>query len=196
MITNGEARDTYYEAFKKADERYQDIRKNSTDYQTTISENRRLSEQLGDRLTQVQGVLDTYYELLNSCQKMKGEDCVEESKQIAEYSTQFNTAISHSDTSIDIASYYDEYIKRITQYLDDMIIKIQMIITSLEDKQTELSTQKTTADEALATAQTNMNNLESESAVLAQREENYYWYKYYLERCGVDGGENEDSGLV
>lgn len=196
MITNGEARDTYYQAYLQADERYQEIKTNSSNYQITISENRQLSEQLGDRIAQIQGGLDTYYDLLNSCQKMKDEDCVEESKQITEYANQFNNAISHSDTSIDIASYYDEYIKRISQYLDDMISKIQTIITALESKQSELSTQKTSADEALATAQTNMRNLESESAVLAQREENYYWYKYYLERCGENGGENEDSGLV
>lgn len=194
MITNAEARDIYDEAYKKAVERYDSIKKDSQTYQADISKNRSLSEAAANRLSNIQNSLDMYYGFLQSCNKNK-EDCTEETNQISEYSTQFQDKIKSSISSGDIFSYYDGYIKNITQYIDEMIRKIQDLIAILEDEQKKVSAEKAEADINLSNARTNLSTLESESAALTEMEENYYWHRYYLDRCD-EQGEAADSGLV
>lgn len=194
MITNGEARDKYKEDYDKASEHYIAISRESENYQTIISENRSISQQLDGELKSIQDALDEYNDLLSTCKRLRDEDYVEENNQIKEYSSKFQCAITYSETSIDVESYYIGNMKNIADYLEAMIEKINDVIVSLEDKKKEVSDKKMSADETLNTARKQLNNMESKSSVSARIEDSYQWYKYYLSKCEEEG-EDADSGL-
>lgn len=194
MITNGEARDKYKEDYEKASKHYSDISSQSENYQAIISEGSEKSQQLEEELRNIQESIDLFTDFLSTCQKIKDEDYEDENHQIKEYANTFQNSITHSQSSIDIESYYVGNMRNLINFIDTMIEKIKAIISSLETKKKDATDRKLIIDEDINTARVQLNNLDSKGAVSARIEESYQWYRYYLNKCEEEG-EDVDSGL-
>lgn len=194
MITNGEARDKYKEDYEKASKHYSDISSQSENYQAVISEGSGISQQLEEELRNIQESIDLFTDFLSTCQTIKDEDYEDENHQIKEYANTFQNSITHSQSSIDIESYYVGNMRNLINFIDTMIEKIKAIINSLETKKKDATDRKLIIDEDINTARVQLNNLDSKGAVSARIEESYQWYRYYLNKCEEEG-EDVDSGL-
>ena len=194
MITNAEARDTYKNAYEKAKELYSDICNRSDEFQETISENRSISQEAEQELGRIQSSLESYSEFKNTCVALKDEDVVNQSSMIKEYAEKFGTNIVHSEITVNIEECYSENLTKIINSLDNMIKNLERIIELLNTQKDEAYNRKITADDAVNTASSQLNNMESKSSVASQIEENFYQYKYYCNKCEEDG-EDADSGL-
>lgn len=194
MITNGEARDKYKEDYEKASKHYSDISSQSENYQAIISEGSGKSQQLEEELRNIQESIDLFTDFLSTCQTIKDEDYEDENHQIKEYANTFQNSITHSQSSIDIESYYVGNMRNLINFIDTMIEKIKAIINSLETKKKDAADRKLIIDEDINTARVQLNNLDSKGAVSARIEESYQWYRYYLNKCEEEG-EDVDSGL-
>ena len=194
MITNGEARDKYKEDYEKASKHYSDISSQSENYQAIISEGSGKSQQLEEEIRNIQESIDLFTDFLSTCQTIKDEDYEDENHQIKEYANTFQNSITHSQSSIDIESYYVGNMRNLINFIDTMIEKIKAIINSLETKKKDATDRKLIIDEDINTARVQLNNLDSKGTVSARIEESYQWYRYYLNKCEEEG-EDVDSGL-
>lgn len=194
MITNGEARDKYKEDYEKASKYYSDLSSQSENYQAIISEGSGKSQQLEEELRNIQESIDLFTDFLSTCQIIKDEDYEDENHQIKEYANTFQNSITHSQSSIDIESYYVGNMRNLINFIDTMIEKIKTIISSLETKKKDATDRKLIIDEDINSARVQLNNLDSKGAVSARIEESYQWYRYYFNKCEEEG-EDVDSGL-
>ena len=194
MITNAEARDTYKNAYEKAKELYSDICNQSSEFQETISKNRSISQEAEEELGRIQSSLDAYSKFKDTCITLKDEDVRNQNSMIKEYAEKFGTNIVHSEITVNIEECYSENLTKIINSIDNMLESLKRIIELLNTQKDEAYNRKITADEAVNTASSQLNNMESTSSVASQIEENFYQYKYYCNKCEEDG-EDADSGL-